>query len=29
LFLALHSLTVVVRRKFGWMPKETGEAAKA
>jgi exosortase len=29
LFLALHSLTVVVRKKFGWMPKETGEAAKA
>ena len=29
LFLALHSLTVVVRRKLGWMPKETEAAAKA
>jgi len=29
LFLALHSLTVVVRKKFGWMPKETDVAAKA
>ena len=29
LFLALHTLTVVVRKKFGWMPKDTEEAAKA
>jgi exosortase len=29
LFLALHSLTVVVRKKFGWMPKDTEVAAKA
>ena len=29
LFLALHSLTVVVRKKLGWMPKETEETAKA
>ena len=29
LFLALHSLTVVVRKKFGWMPKDTEAAAKA
>jgi exosortase len=28
LFLALHSLTVVVRKNLGWMPKAT-EAAKA
>ena len=27
LFLGLHSLTVVVRKKLGWMPKE--EAGKA
>jgi exosortase len=29
LFLALHSLTVVVRKKFGWMPKETEVPTKA
>jgi exosortase len=29
LFLALHSLTVVVRRKLGWLPKETEAASKA
>ena len=29
LFLALHSLTVVVRKKFGWMPKDSEAAAKA
>jgi len=29
LFLALHSLTIVVRKKLGWMPKETEVAAKA
>ena len=29
LFLALHSLTVVVRKKMGWMPKESESAAKA
>jgi exosortase len=29
LFLALHSLTVVIRKKFGWMPKEPEVAAKA
>jgi len=29
LFLALHTLTVVVRRKFGWMPKDPNVAAKA
>jgi len=28
LFLALHSLTVVVRKKMGWMPKN-GETARA
>ena len=27
LFLALHSLTVVVRKKLGWMPKETDAKA--
>jgi exosortase len=26
LFLALHSLTIVVRKKLGWMPKEQAEA---
>ena len=26
LFLGLHSLTVVVRKKLGWMPKETAKA---
>ncbi len=29
LFLGLHSLTVVVRKKLGWMPKDTEAAAKA
>lgn len=29
LFLGLHSLTVVVRKKFGWMPKDPELAAKA
>ena len=29
LFLALHSLTIVVRKKLGWMPKDTEVAAKA
>jgi exosortase len=29
LFLALHSLTVVVRKKLGWMPNDSGAAAKA
>ena len=29
LFLALHSLTIVVRKKLGWMPNETAGAAKA
>lgn len=29
MFLALHSLTVVVRKKMGWMPEESGSAAKA
>ncbi len=29
LFLALHSLTVVVRKKFGWMPKDGEAGAKA
>lgn len=29
LFLALHSLTVVVRKKLGWMPQETEVATKA
>jgi len=29
LFLALHSLTVVVRKKFGWMPKDPEITAKA
>jgi len=29
LFLALHSLTVVVRKKFGWMPKDTEVAPNA
>jgi exosortase len=29
LFLALHSLTVVVRKKFGWMAKDTEAAAQA
>lgn len=28
LFLALHSLTVVVRKKLGWMPNETEGTAK-
>ena len=28
LFLALHSLTVVVRKKLGWMPKDAAVAAK-
>jgi exosortase len=28
LFLALHSLTVVVRKKLGWMPKDTDGASK-
>jgi exosortase len=26
LFLALHSLTVAVRKRLGWMPKDTGPA---
>jgi hypothetical protein len=26
LFLGLHSLTVVVRKKLGWMPAETPKA---
>ena len=29
LFLALHSLTVLVRKKFGWMPKDGEAGAKA
>ncbi len=29
MFLALHSLTIVVRKKFGWMPEDTNAAAKA
>jgi exosortase len=29
MFLGLHSLTVVVRKKFGWLPKDTDAAAKA
>jgi exosortase len=29
LFLALHSLTIVIRKKFGRMPKDTEVAAKA
>lgn len=29
LFLGLHSLTVAVRKKFGWMPKEPVTGAKA
>lgn len=29
MFLGLHSLTVVVRKKLGWMPKDAGAAAKA
>jgi exosortase len=29
LFLGLHSLTIVVRKKFGWMPKDAEVAAKA
>ena len=29
MFLALHSLTVVVRKKLGWMPKDAASAAKA
>jgi len=29
LFLGLHSLTVVVRKKLGWMPKESEAAATA
>ena len=29
LFLGLHSLTVVVRKKLGWMPKETEGTAQA
>jgi exosortase len=29
LFLALHSLTIVIRKKFGWMPKDTEGTAKA
>jgi exosortase len=29
LFLALHSLTIVVRKKFGWLPKDEGVLAKA
>jgi hypothetical protein len=29
LFLALHNLTVVVRKKFGWMAKDTEAAAQA
>jgi exosortase len=29
MFLALHTLTVVVRKKFGWMPKDPEVAAKA
>jgi len=28
LFLALHSLTIGVRKKFGWMPKDTGAPAQ-
>jgi exosortase A len=29
MFLALHSLTVVVRKKLGWMPKDTEGTTKA
>ena len=29
LFLGLHSLTVVVRKKMGWLPNDSGAAAKA
>ena len=29
LFLGLHSLTIFVRKKMGWMPKESDGAAKA
>jgi exosortase len=29
LFLALHSLTVVVRKKFGWLPRDGSALAKA
>ena len=29
MFLALHSLTVWVRKKLGWMPKDTKETAEA
>jgi exosortase len=29
LFLALHSLTIVVRKKMGWMPKDESALAKA
>lgn len=29
LFLALHSLTIVVRKKLGWMPRDPDIAAKA
>ena len=29
MFLGLHSLTIVVRKKLGWMPNDAGTAAKA
>jgi exosortase len=29
LFLALHSLTIFVRKKLGWLPKDSAAAAKA
>lgn len=29
LFLGLHSLTIVVRKKLGWLPKDGGPLAKA
>jgi exosortase len=29
LFLGLHSLTVVIRKKLGWLPKDSDAAAKA
>ena len=29
MFLGLHSLTVVIRKKFGWMPKDPEVVAKA
>jgi hypothetical protein len=29
LFLGLHSLTIKVRKKLGWLPKQDGDLAKA